>query len=339
MIMCYQKEKMMKKLLIFAICLIFLTSCSLNRDGSETSPSTDDSQANMPNPASVYCEENGGTLEIRKDAEGNEYGYCFFPDGSECDEWAYYRGECNPGDSLGGNANMPNPASVYCEENGGTVKIITAEDGSQSGVCVFPDGSECDEWSYFRGECEPGSENPGSPSDVEIPTAIPINPADYEGWLTYTHPEYGFSIMLPENWVVEDSAAADPLLSGHILNLHPNETNPEEGSLIQNIRMTFRLSGEDVLLWPTGVGQGEFIQQGTLDIAGDPAQRILLVCPTGEVTAIWYHDGEGQPNITRGDMEFGFIYSSGSHCEPGVSLGGKIQYVGEMIIASLIVPE
>jgi putative hemolysin len=50
-------------------------------------------------------------------------------------------------------ANMPNPASVYCEQNGNTLEIQTAADGSQSGVCVFPDGSTCDEWAYFRGEC------------------------------------------------------------------------------------------------------------------------------------------------------------------------------------------
>jgi putative hemolysin len=50
--------------------------------------------------------------------------------------------------------NMPNPASLYCEENGNTLEIRTADDGSQSGVCVFPDGSTCDEWAYFRGECD-----------------------------------------------------------------------------------------------------------------------------------------------------------------------------------------
>ncbi len=50
-------------------------------------------------------------------------------------------------------ANMPNPASVYCEQNGNKLEIHTASDGSQSGVCVFPDGSTCDEWAYFRGEC------------------------------------------------------------------------------------------------------------------------------------------------------------------------------------------
>jgi len=51
--------------------------------------------------------------------------------------------------------NMPNPASVYCEQKGNTLEIQTAADGSQSGVCIFPDGSSCDEWAYFRGECGP----------------------------------------------------------------------------------------------------------------------------------------------------------------------------------------
>jgi hypothetical protein len=85
-----------------------------------------------------------------------------------------------------------------------------------------------------------------------------------------------------------------------------------------------------------GVGQGEFIQQGTLEVGGQPAQRMLLVCPSGEVTSIWYHQAEGQPNIRLGELEFGFIFSgSPSHCEPGHSLGGKVQWMGEMIIASL----
>lgn len=53
-------------------------------------------------------------------------------------------------------ANMPNPASVFCEEQGGKVEIVTADDGSQSGFCVFEDGSKCDEWAFFRGECKPG---------------------------------------------------------------------------------------------------------------------------------------------------------------------------------------
>jgi len=50
-------------------------------------------------------------------------------------------------------AGIPNPASVYCEQNGNKLEIQTAADGSQSGVCIFPDGTTCDEWAYFRGEC------------------------------------------------------------------------------------------------------------------------------------------------------------------------------------------
>jgi putative hemolysin len=50
----------------------------------------------LANPASVYCEENNGTLDIR-DTEDGQVGYCIFEDGSECEEWAFYKGECNNG--------------------------------------------------------------------------------------------------------------------------------------------------------------------------------------------------------------------------------------------------
>lgn len=59
-----------------------------------------------------------------------------------------------------GNANMPNPASVYCEEQGGVVEIRTGADGGQYGVCIFAGGSECDEWAFFRGECAPSGAIP-----------------------------------------------------------------------------------------------------------------------------------------------------------------------------------
>jgi putative hemolysin len=50
----------------------------------------------LANPASEYCVERGGRVEIRADADGAEQGFCVFPDGSECEEWAYFRGECEP---------------------------------------------------------------------------------------------------------------------------------------------------------------------------------------------------------------------------------------------------
>ncbi|MEW5803922.1 MAG: DUF333 domain-containing protein [bacterium] len=136
--------------------------------------------AGLPNPAAVYCKENGGTYEIRTAADGSQSGVCIFSDGTECDGWAYYRGECEPsgshdamppldGGKPGDPIGQPNPAAVYCAENDGDYQIRTSpKDGSQYGVCVFSDGSECDEWAFFRGECEPSQPSlpPGSQEGV-----------------------------------------------------------------------------------------------------------------------------------------------------------------------------
>ncbi len=48
----------------------------------------------IANPASVYCIENGGEIEIVKDVDGNQMGYCVFSNGKRCEEWAYMRGQC-----------------------------------------------------------------------------------------------------------------------------------------------------------------------------------------------------------------------------------------------------
>ena len=50
----------------------------------------------LANPASVFCVEQGGQLELRTDAQGGQYGVCRFADGIECEEWAHFRGECAP---------------------------------------------------------------------------------------------------------------------------------------------------------------------------------------------------------------------------------------------------
>lgn len=56
----------------------------------------------------------------------------------------------------GENVGLANPASVYCEENWGTLQIETDEDDGQYWICLFGDGSYCEEWSYYRNECQPG---------------------------------------------------------------------------------------------------------------------------------------------------------------------------------------
>lgn len=77
--------------------LMALTACTAPQTQVAPEPAaTDMPQAGMPNPASVYCTQNGNKLEIHTTADGSQNGICIFPDGSTCDEWAYYRGECGP---------------------------------------------------------------------------------------------------------------------------------------------------------------------------------------------------------------------------------------------------
>jgi putative hemolysin len=146
---------------------VLLTALSLAACAGPAAPPTVTPQPSLPNPASVYCAENGGTVEMRQDAAGGQYGACVFPDQSECDEWAYFRGDCQPGDSLqpatstpAEGASVANPASAYCEKNGGTVELRQDGSGGVKGMCVFPDKTECDEWAYYRDECKPGTPAP-----------------------------------------------------------------------------------------------------------------------------------------------------------------------------------
>ena len=82
---------------MFATILIVLTACSAPQTQGTPDPvATNLPQLNMPNPASVYCTQNGNKNEIRTAADGSQSGVCVFPDGNTCDEWVYYRGECGP---------------------------------------------------------------------------------------------------------------------------------------------------------------------------------------------------------------------------------------------------
>lgn len=48
---------------------------------------------------------------------------------------------------------LANPASQNCIEKGGKVTILKRGDGGQYGVCLFPNGGQCEEWALFRGDC------------------------------------------------------------------------------------------------------------------------------------------------------------------------------------------
>jgi len=77
-------------ILAFCFVTLFILGCA-----SQQKPSSN--PVAMENPASVKCVNDGGSDKILYDSNGNQYGLCLFPDGSVCEEWAYYNGKCSKG--------------------------------------------------------------------------------------------------------------------------------------------------------------------------------------------------------------------------------------------------
>jgi len=64
----------------------------------ETCPEDCTSATELPNPAAVYCEKNGGVFQPVETPHGTT-GYCSLPDGRVCEEWAFFNSngtECIP---------------------------------------------------------------------------------------------------------------------------------------------------------------------------------------------------------------------------------------------------
>lgn len=114
---------------------LFAAACSL------VEAPAGDAVIGMGNPASVYCQEQGGLLVIQEEPEG-QFGVCVLPDGSECEEWAYFRGECDasgevepqPLPTKGISLNIP-VVAVY-----GQVVSATGDGPSDSVLVLSPEG-------------------------------------------------------------------------------------------------------------------------------------------------------------------------------------------------------
>ncbi|MBX3192812.1 MAG: DUF333 domain-containing protein [Labilithrix sp.] len=83
----------------------------------------------LANPASVYCAELGFV------AAGES---CTFPDGTSCEQWSFYRGEC-------GNAHS------FCARQGGEVTAKVETGGgftTTTAFCTLPTGATCKEQDF-----------------------------------------------------------------------------------------------------------------------------------------------------------------------------------------------
>lgn len=67
--------------------IVALAACG---DDGESDDDGDDPSTQIANPASEFCVEQGGEVEIVDEADG-QVGYCNLPDGTIVEEWAYFR--------------------------------------------------------------------------------------------------------------------------------------------------------------------------------------------------------------------------------------------------------
>lgn len=74
-----------------AIALTTVASFGLLACGSDAE-TPDTTPPGLANPASVFCVEQGGAVEILSEADG-EVGYCILPDGTRVEEWEYFRSQ------------------------------------------------------------------------------------------------------------------------------------------------------------------------------------------------------------------------------------------------------
>jgi putative hemolysin len=114
-------------------------------------------------------------------------------------------------------SSMANPASAYCEEQGFSVDFRADDAGSQYGVCTFPDGSECDEWASFRGECPAQAEG--------LDETEPVDQQSVAGWLGHvvglpTGSQFDdYVALVPEGTAEFGLTGADPGLEAEIVSL------------------------------------------------------------------------------------------------------------------------
>ena len=110
--------------------------------------------ATIANPASQYCVDQGGTLEIEERGDGGQIGVCYFEDNRQCEEWALLNGDC----PVGGLkvTGYITPTARYCAITGGEY-AITGNSGAEDeqGTCTFKSGVVCDVWDYYNGACDP----------------------------------------------------------------------------------------------------------------------------------------------------------------------------------------
>lgn len=106
----------------------------------------------MSNPASVNCLAKWWTIQDYKNDKWENYNLCVFANWKHCEEWAFFRWECDE-KSDSAVVGMANPASLNCKEKWWRSVAKTIPSRGTYWVCVLQNNMQCEEWALYRWEC------------------------------------------------------------------------------------------------------------------------------------------------------------------------------------------
>ncbi len=206
------------------------------------------------------------------------------------------------------NVTLANPASVYCQQQSGTLEIITDTSGAQSGICHLTGWINCEEWAYMRGECP--VIRTGTIWTVEITWAVE------NSWLidlaTYTNTGYKFSFQYPKNLVpysMDNSDAGNNSVGfKHYTDTAGNRGNTLEVDVKNGSYGSFKdfrtwyESGGTLVVWVDSLKSFKQIKVGNLDaietaeitsLDTSMTETFVYITKDNLVLKFWWRDPKG----------------------------------------------
>ena len=352
------RQMRIKRFAIWVSSIIILAACA-----AETAPTAPAPTVGIANPASVFCEERGYALEMREQAGGTA-GFCLFPDGSSCEEWAFYRGECAPaGDSWGSEqlelvqlesfpiqvqahvrGTLPDSCTNIARVEQAvdppartiSLRLIvetTAATSCQMTPTSFEEivnlevqGLPAGNYRVLLGGL---SADFTLPADNVAPAGSVDDtlPPETLAWPLVTNPTFGFSFRIPPGWIVTETTEQPHTLAGHQMQV----TAPDAEAVVFTV--AYKLTGDPLRITRSGLREGELISSGTINFLDAPVEKLRLEF-AGKVVGIYY-DSAGE--VARDSLTFTLALDYRGDSQTGAGIAAETERLADLLVASFAV--